>query len=327
MREQAALGSLPYLLMHIARDAATTDRWDEAEAAFLEGIQLARETGQSTDLAVSLAGLACLNARQGRVDQCRDNVAGAEELCRRNHIRLGSFWLEFAQGDLAAGLGDSAGAVSHYEALLAALTATGLADPDQSCAPELVETYVHLGQFQDAARVAKEFGAKARAKGQPWSLARAERAFGLCETGATAQAHFRAALRHHAQTPDQYEEARTQLAFGSRLRRDRRRMDSRPLLRSALRTFEQLGAAPWADTAARELHATGETAHRREARAIDELTPQELQIAQLLAHGLTTREAAAALFLSPKTVEYHLRHVYLKLGIRSRAALAQLLGG
>lgn len=326
MREQAALGSLPYLLMHIARDAATTDRWDEAEAAYLESIQLARETGQSTDLAVSLAGLACLNARRGRADQCRDNVAAAEELCRRNHIRLGSFWLEFAKGDLAAGLGDTAGAVSHYEALEAALTDTGLADPDQSCAPELVETYAHLGRFEVAARVAKGFGAKAVAKGQPWSLARAERAFGLCATGATAEAHYRAALHLHAQTPDEYEQARTQLAFGSRLRRDRRRIDSRPLLRSALRTFEKLGAAPWADAAAQELLATGETAHRRGVTAMDELTPQERQIAQLLAHGLTTREAAAALFLSPKTIEYHLRHVYLKLGIRSRGALAQLFG-
>ncbi len=87
-----------------------------------------------------------------------------------------------------------------------------------------------------------------------------------------------------------------------------------------------MGATPWADKAAAELEATGETAHRREAEAIDELTPQERQIAQLLAEGRTTRQAAAALFISPKTVEYHLRHVYLKLGIRSRAALAETFG-
>jgi DNA-binding CsgD family transcriptional regulator len=327
MREQAALGSLPYLLMHIARDAATTDRWDDAESAYLEGIRLARETGQTTDLAASLAGLACLNARRGRVEDCRDNVSAAEELCRRNHIRMASFWLEFAQGDLAAGLGDAAGAVHHYEALQSALAATGFADPDQSCAPELVETYVHLGRLEDAARVAKEFASQAEAKAQPWSLARAERAFGLCTSGAQAQTHFRAALQLHEQTPDRFERARTELAFGARLRRERRRSEARPLLRSALETFELLGAAPWADRAAQELQATGETVHRREANAMDELTPQERQIAQLLAQGRTTREAAAALFLSPKTVEYHLRHVYLKLGVRSRASLAALFGG
>jgi DNA-binding CsgD family transcriptional regulator len=317
MREQAALGSLPYLLMHIARDAATTDRWDDAEAAYQEGIQLARETGQSTDLAVSLAGLACLNARRGRAQACRDNVAAAEELCRRNHIRLGSYWLEFAQGDLAAGLGDTAGAVGHYETLLSALAATGVADPDQSCAPELVETYVHLGQREEAGRLAQEFAAMAAAKGQPWALARAERSLGLCESGTAAEGHFGAALRLHAETPDRYETARTELAFGAQLRRERRRTDARPLLRSALQTFEQLGADPWADRAAQELEAT----------AMDELTPQERQIAQLLARGRTTREAAAALFISPKTVEYHLRHVYLKLGIRSRAELAEQFGG
>lgn len=327
LREQAALGSLPYLLMHIARDAATSDRWDDAEAAYREAIRLARETGQSTDLAVSLAGLACLTARQGRAQECRDEVAAAEELCRRNQIRLGTFWLEFAQGDLDAGLGDLAGAVSHYEALQAALAATGLADPDQSCAPELAETYVHLGRPEDARAVAREFASQAAAKGQPWSMARAERALGLCASGAAAQAHFRAALRLHAQTPDEFETARTELAFGSRLRRDRRRLEARPLLRSALQTFERLGAAPWADKAAQELRASGEAVHRRAANAMHELTPQERQIAQLLAQGRTTREAAAALFISPKTVEYHLRHVYMKLGIRSRAALAVLFGG
>lgn len=326
MREQAALGSLPYLLMHIARDAATSDRWDDAESAYQEAIRLARETGQSTDLAVSLAGLACLDARRGREQECRAYVEAAEDLCRKNHIRLGSFWLELAQGDLASGLGDPGAAVGHYEALESQLVATALADPDQSCAAELVETYVQLGREKEARRVADEFASKAEAKGQPWSLARSGRALGLCTSNSTSEAHFRSALALHAETPDRYETARTELAFGARLRRERRRVESRPFLGSALRTFEDLGAAPWADRAAQELRATGETVRRREADVMDELTPQERQIAQLLAKGRTTREAAAALFISPKTVEYHLRHVYLKLDIRSRAALAERFG-
>ena len=89
-------------------------------------------------------------------------------------------------------------------------------------------------------------------------------------------------------------------------------------------TFDDLGAAPWADQAAAELAATGETARRRDPSTLDDLTPQELQIARLLAEGKTTREAAAAIFLSPKTVEYHLRHVYQKLGINSREELARV---
>jgi DNA-binding CsgD family transcriptional regulator len=327
MRELAALGSLPYLLMQIARDGATADRWEDAEAAYLEAIRLARETRQSTDYAVCLAGLAILNARRGRTQECLDHVAAAADVARRNNIRLASFWLELAQGDLAAGAGDTAAAARHYEALESALLATGLADPDQSCVPELVEVYVHLGRVDDACGLAGEFAARAEAKGQPWSLARSERALGVCGSGDAAADHFRLALELHAKTPDLYETARTQLAFGSRLRRERKRVEARPVLRSALETFERLGAAPWADRAAQELGATGETVHRREADPVEQLTPQERQIAQMLAAGRTTREAAAALFISPKTVEYHLRHVYLKLDIRSRSALAELFGG
>jgi DNA-binding CsgD family transcriptional regulator len=98
---------------------------------------------------------------------------------------------------------------------------------------------------------------------------------------------------------------------------------ARPVLRSALATFEQLGASPWADRAEQELLATGETVQRRDVDARESLTSQERQVTRLLAGGRTTLEAAAAMFLSPKTVEYHLRHVYLKLGIRSRAELAE----
>jgi len=97
---------------------------------------------------------------------------------------------------------------------------------------------------------------------------------------------------------------------------------AREHLRAAYDTFDRLGSATWAETAAAELAATGETARKRDPSTLDDLTPQELQIALLLAQGKTTREAAAAVFLSPKTVEYHLRHVYRKLGIRSREELA-----
>jgi DNA-binding CsgD family transcriptional regulator len=131
----------------------------------------------------------------------------------------------------------------------------------------------------------------------------------------------------HEQTPDAFETARTRLAYGERLRRARNRVRAREQLRGALACFERLGAAPWAERARTELAATGETVRRRDPSTVDALTPQELQIALLLASGRTTREAAAALFLSPKTIEYHLRHVYLKLEIHSRDALAEALAG
>jgi DNA-binding CsgD family transcriptional regulator len=115
------------------------------------------------------------------------------------------------------------------------------------------------------------------------------------------------------------------LAYGQRLRRARNRVLARGQLHAAAETFERLDARPWAERARTELAATGETLRRRDPSTIDELTPQELQIALLLAAGKTTRETAAALFLSPKTIEYHLRHVYLKLDIHSREELARAL--
>lgn len=321
LRDQAALGSLPYLLMQIARDGAASELWDDAEAAYLEAIRLARETGQSTDLGVSLAGLAWLYARQGRGVECLAYASEADDVCGPSHIRLGTFWAAFARGDLASGRGDPDSAAEHYEGLQALLADLGVADPDQSCAPELVETYVHLGRTGDAERVAGPFAVQAGRKAQPWALARSARATGLCSSD--PEPHFRSALQLHARTPDLFETARTQLALGSWLRRSRRRREARAQLRSALETFELLGAEPWADRTAHELEATGETAQRRTSSSAEALTPQERQIAQLLAEGRTTRQAAAALFLSPKTVEYHLRHVYIKLGITSRAALAE----
>jgi DNA-binding CsgD family transcriptional regulator len=129
----------------------------------------------------------------------------------------------------------------------------------------------------------------------------------------------------HAQTPDAFETARTRVAYGARLRRARRRIDAREQLRAALDAFNRLGPSPWADAAAAELAATGESARRRDPSTLGDLTPQELQIALLLAAGKSTREAAAAVFLSPKTIEYHLRSVYRKLGVNSRDALARAM--
>jgi DNA-binding CsgD family transcriptional regulator len=135
------------------------------------------------------------------------------------------------------------------------------------------------------------------------------------------------ALEQHADTPDAFEEARTQLAYGERLRRTRHRKLAREQLRATLERFETLDARPWTERARTELAATGETLRRPVPATIDELTSQELQIALLLSRGKTTREAAAAMFLSPKTIEYHLRHVYLKLDIHSREELARALAG
>jgi DNA-binding CsgD family transcriptional regulator len=138
---------------------------------------------------------------------------------------------------------------------------------------------------------------------------------------------FRSALTSHERDPSDFERARTELCFGERLRRSRRQTDAREPLRSALATFDGLGADPWAERARIELTASGEAARRTAPSASNQLTPQELQVALVVGQGATNREAGVALFLSPKTVEAHLGRIYRKLNVHSRTELARVLAG
>lgn len=327
LREGVARGTLPTVLFYAARDEATTDRWHRAVSHYQEAIDVARETGDTANLVVCLAGLAWLQARMGREVECRTNADEAARLGDRHHIHLGRIWARFAHGELALSLGHPAQAVTQFEALTVMLGEIGVMDVDLYPGPELAEALVHVGRAHQARSVACDYHEKAVSKGQPWARARAARALAMTAADTSDTESFEAALVIHGSSPDRFEEARTRLAYGSALRRRRQRVASRPQLRAALETFERLGARPWADVCARELEASGETARRRGSDPVDALTPQEFQIAAMLGAGRTTREAAAALFLSPKTVEYHLRHAYTKLGIRSRAELAEMIGG
>src|SRR5262249_2368002 len=121
-----------------------------------------------------------------------------------------------------------------------------------------------------------------------------------------------------------FDVARIHLLFGEHLRREKRRIDARAQLRAALERFEQLKAEPWAERARNELRASGETARKRDPSTIDQLTPQELQTARDVAEGLSNKEVAAQLFLSPRTIDSHLRRVFAKLEITSRTQLARM---
>ena len=323
-REQAAVGALPLLLAYFARDQATSDQWQAAEVSFDEAIRLARETGQRTELVLALAGLAQLDARQGREASCRAHADEAAELSEELSMPYHRAWTLQALGEIELALGRPEAAIPHYQAQAELLERSGIADIDVHPAPELIECQLRMGRPDEASRWAESYFARAEAKGQPWALARGWRCRGLLalEPGELHDA-FERALELHALTPDGFESARTRLAYGARLRRGRQRVRAREQLRAAMASFESLGAPIWADQAGAELAASGEKARRRDVSTLDELTPQELHIATLVGNGKTTREAAAAVFLSPKTVEYHLGHVYRKLNIHSREELAQ----
>ena len=177
---------------------------------------------------------------------------------------------------------------------------------------------------QQARTWAGELAAFADATGAPWASAAAAHGRALLSDGADAQALYEFALERHTLSAHRAERARTQLAFGEFLRRSRRRVDARTHLRAALQTFDDLGAAPWAERARQELRASGETARKRDPSTATNLTPQELQVTRIVRRGLSNRDAAAQLFLSPRTIDFHLRNAFVKLGVTSRAELTAL---
>ena len=325
VHRDVAVGVLPFLLSLVAVDRVAGDRWAEAEAGLHEAIRWARETGQRTDLAFACARLAWLEARLGKDSECREHAEAGRSLGRELNLGLCRIWCCAALGDLALGSGDLDEALRHFDQELTLLADLGVADVDLSPEPELVEVNLRLGRSEVAAAHLNSYLPKAEAKGRPWALARAARCRGLVGPDTEVDQYFGDALDLHERTPDVYETGRTRLAYGGRLRRARKRVRAREQLRRGVDIFDHLGAAPWSEAARRELAATGETALRRDAPARDQLTPQELQVALLLAAGRTTKQAAAALFLSPKTVEYHLASVYRRLGVNSRPTLAAVM--
>jgi DNA-binding CsgD family transcriptional regulator len=192
---------------------------------------------------------------------------------------------------------------------------------------DVVEAAVRSGQTALGAAVlgASPLGLErwAELTGEAWAHAACARSRALL-AGSAAEPRFEEAVRWHASATRPFERARTELLYGEWLRRARRPREARTRLRTALDTFERLAATPWEVRARSELAATGETRRSRPARARPELTPREVQIARLVRAGATNREIAAQLFLSPRTIDYHVHKILTTLGVRSRIDLARL---
>ena len=183
---------------------------------------------------------------------------------------------------------------------------------------------MRVGNRKEAVRLLDEYAVVAEQTRRPTALAATSRCRGLMSRSPDFEPHFERALELHARAQTPFERARTELAYGERLRRSRRRAEARRLLAAALGGFEQLGAASWAERARRELAATGGK-RISAADVLVLLTPHELQVAALVRKGVTNKQAAGALFVSPKTIEYHLANIYAKVGVRSRTELSHFL--
>jgi DNA-binding CsgD family transcriptional regulator len=322
-RASGELGMLPYLLESLAVAEVSSGRYAAATASASEGLRLARETGQESSICGNLAALALLAAIQGREDTCRSSAADALAHAIPRGLRRQAASTTWALALLDLGLNRPAEALARLETL-AAGSETGHQVIALLAVPDLVEAAVRADQTHLAQTALAGFEQWAAHATPPWALALVPRCRGLLSAGAAADRHFAEALRLHSRSSRPFDRARTELLYGEALRRARRRADARPHLRAALTTFEQLGATPWAERARAELRVSGETAHRGDPRTLDQLTPQELQIARFVGEGATNREVAAQLFLSPRTIDYHLRQIFTKLGISSRAELIHL---
>ncbi len=325
-RALSAPGVLPYGLAALSALDFRTGYWAASFADAAEAMRLANETGQPAALSYSLVCLARVEAAQGRETECREHVSGASELADRIEAGSVPMFTGSILGLLELGLGRPDEAIPLLEGVASLAEELGLGEPGVvQWAPDLIEAYVRAGRSNDAERTLGAFGQQAEHTRRTWALAASARCRGLLAPDEAFEEQFAAALALHEQTPTPFERARTELCLGERRRRTGRRADAREPLRSALQAFERLGASPWAERAAAELAASGETARRRDPSAAEQLTPQELQVALIVAQGATNREVGAALFLSPKTIETHLSRIYRKLGVRSRTELAALL--
>jgi ATP/maltotriose-dependent transcriptional regulator MalT len=323
-RTTGAVSSLPYALEFLAQAEVVEGRYAAATAHASEGLRLARETGQGNSVCHLLALLALITAVQGAEEECRSYAGEALERSSARGLGFQSALAEWALARLDLGMGRPNEAFGRLEAVAAAGPGASHPFVKVLATPDLIEAAVRAGRTEGAQVALARLEQFTHAASPVWALALVARCRGQLSAGRSAERHFGEALRLHGESDRPFEQARTELLYGEFLRRAGRRTEGRRHLRAALEAFERLRAVPWEERARRELRASGERARERDPSTLDQLTAQELQIAQFVATGQTNKEIAAALFLSPRTIDYHLRKIFTKLGISARAELIRL---
>jgi DNA-binding CsgD family transcriptional regulator len=310
-----------YGLERLAFAQLPAAEWTGVRSSVDEALTLARSVGQPPLTAAPLAWLALLAALTGS-DDVEDRLAELQAVVAAHPLGVLTDPVHdlarWARGTRAAAEGDASAALHH----LGAMRVPAL---QRMAAVDRIQAAARAGDRPQAVAWLTELAPFATATNQPWALADLELGRALtAEDPALVAAAFESAVDLYGQASRPYDRARAELAYGEHLRRANRRVDARTHLRSALETFTDLGAAPLVARASQELRASGETARRRDPSTLRDLTPMELKVAGLVSTGLSNNDVAAQCWVSPRTVAFHLRNVFTKLGVSSRTELAQL---
>jgi DNA-binding CsgD family transcriptional regulator len=314
-REAGAVAELPLALSMWAYSHLFAG--DLTAAALL--VEELRAATDATGTHIAPYGAVGLAAMRGREADAVALIAGSRDEVTRRGEGIGLLILDWAEAVLYNGLG------RYEDACTAAMRIT--AHPQDFSSSnwwmiELIEAAARLGRPQLAADARARLAEMASVSGTAWALGTASRAEALFADDERAEALYLEAIDHLGRTRIAFDVARTRLLYGEWLRRQRRRVDAREQLRIAHDFFDRAGMQAFAARTRVELEATGERARSRSVETLDQLTPQEAQVARLAGQGNTNREIAAQLYISPTTVEYHLHKAFRKLGVKSRTQLA-----
>jgi DNA-binding CsgD family transcriptional regulator len=316
-RDRSALNALTQSLEFLAQAEARRGRLRDGLDVATEELDLVVALGQTREERFACVAAAWIEAALGLETACRAHAARADELeARMGWSGSGSD----ALGVLELGLGRPDLAVERFER---GVIDTGRIGADaiapRSSVPAYVDALVRVGREAESRPIAVAYAEVAERSGLPLAIALGRRCLGLAE-GSVEDLEAAIAMLGEARNP--YEEARTRLCLGELLRRRGKRAAASETLLDALRAFEGMGVEAWAERARAELAVTGVAIRRPPTPTIGELTPQERNVARLVATGLTNREIAERLFITMNTVETHLRHIFQKLDVSSRTQLA-----
>ncbi|MFB4317735.1 AAA family ATPase [Actinomadura sp. 21ATH] len=319
VRAAGALTELPFCLTSLGIAVSWTGDFTAADAIVAEIEDVSAATGVPIAPHVELR----LSALRGRAAEAEALIAATIEEAGAGGQLMGVTVAQWAAAVLYNGLG------RYEQALAAAQVCTRMAELWVSvwALPELVEAAVRAGDDAAARAALDDLADAAESAGTDWALGVLARSRALLSDGTAARELHREAIERLSRTELRPEVARAHLLYGEWLRRDRQRAQAREHLRTAHDLFLSIGMEAFAERAQRELLATGENVRARTARpqSGEELTPQERQIALLVSDGLSNPEVGSRLFLSPRTVEWHLRNIFAKLSISSRVQLRDVV--